>query len=80
MKQNFRIMFHFILKRLKNRYYTLLIVGVAVSLGGLTNASEKQPEYLQLFDPAKDFKPALRDLTEVFPELAGRAQEYHPTR
>ena len=34
------------------------------------NGAEK-PEYLASFDPAKGFKPAQRDLTEVFLQIAG---------
>ncbi len=40
-----------------------------------TNAAEK-PEYLQSFDPAKGFKPAQRDLTEIFLQLAGSLEYY----
>src|ERR1700710_154064 len=29
------------------------------------------PEYLASFDPAKGFKPAQRDLTEIFLQIAG---------
>ncbi len=34
------------------------------------------PEYLKSFDPAKGFKPAQSDLTEVFLQLAGSLEYY----
>ena len=39
-------------------------------------AGDKQPEYLASFDPAKGFKPAQSDLTEVFLQLAGSLEYY----
>src|SRR5579862_1089149 len=47
-------------------------------LGSLSAAADPQtrPEYLQSFDPAKGFKPAQRDLTEVFLQLAGSLEAY----
>lgn len=36
----------------------------------------EKPEYLQSFDPAKGFKPAQRDLTEVFLQIAGSLEYY----
>jgi len=35
-----------------------------------------QPEYIASFDPAKGFKPAQRDLTEIFLQLAGSLEYY----
>ena len=40
-----------------------------------TLAAEK-PEYLDSFNPAKGFKPAQRDLTEIFLQLAGSLEQY----
>src|SRR5579862_5578741 len=47
-------------------------------LGSLSAAADPQtrPEYLQSFDPAKGFKPAQRDLTEIFLQLAGSLEYY----
>jgi hypothetical protein len=39
-------------------------------------AAEVKPEYLDSFDPAKGFKPAQRDLTEIFLQLAGSLEAY----
>jgi hypothetical protein len=36
----------------------------------------EKPEYLASFDPAKGFKPAQSDLTEVFLQLAGSLEYY----
>ncbi|MFN0104177.1 MAG: hypothetical protein ACKV2U_19090 [Bryobacteraceae bacterium] len=36
----------------------------------------KAPEYFQSYDPAKGFKPAQRDLTEIFLQIAG-SLEHH---
>jgi hypothetical protein len=36
----------------------------------------ERPEYLDSFDPAKGFKPAQRDLTEVFLQIAGSLEAY----
>ena len=49
----------------------LMIVCHTVAL-----ADDKQPEYLASFDPAKGFKPAQSDLTEVFLQLAGSLEYY----
>jgi len=40
------------------------------------SSSASDAEYLQSFDPAKGFKPAQRDLTEVFLQLAGSLESY----
>ncbi len=48
----------------------LLLAGQTFLLAG------DQPEYLQSFDPAKGFKPAQRDLTEIFLQLAGSLEFY----
>jgi hypothetical protein len=36
----------------------------------------EQPEYLASFDPAKGFKPAQHDLTEIFLQIAGSLEYY----
>src|SRR5437867_5116798 len=35
-----------------------------------------RPEYLASFDPAKGFKPAQRDLTEIYLQIAGSLEYY----
>ena len=44
---------------------------VALLFCGVSAKAEPKPEYLASFDPAKGFKPAQRDLTEVFLQIAG---------
>ena len=46
-----------------------------VFLLSVLTAAEK-PEYLGSFNPANGFKPAQRDLTEIFLQLAGSLEEY----
>jgi hypothetical protein len=41
-----------------------------------TAQGAERPEYLHSFDPAKGFKPAQRDLTEVFLQIAGSLEHY----
>jgi hypothetical protein len=41
-----------------------------------TASSAQQPEYLQHFDPAKGFKPAQANLTEIFLQIAGSLEFY----
>ena len=53
---------------------TITALAFAFLLSVLT-AAEK-PEYLDSFNPANDFKPAQRDLTEIFLQLAGSLEEY----
>ena len=53
---------------------TLVVLTFALLLCVLT-AAEKA-EYLDSFNPAKGFKPAQRDLTEIFLQLAGSLEEY----
>ena len=38
--------------------------------------SETKPEYFSSFDPAKGFKPAQRDLTEVYLQLAASLENF----
>jgi hypothetical protein len=51
----------------------------AIIIGFLLPAvalAASQPEYLSSFDPAKGFKPAQRDLTEIFLQIAGSLEQY----
>ena len=57
------------MKRLLPLFCALLVFAAGAS------AAEK-PEYLDSFDPAKGFKPAQRDLTEIFLQLAGSLEAY----
>ena len=57
------------MKRLLPLFCALLVFAVGAS------AAEK-PEYLDSFDPAKGFKPAQRDLTEIFLQLAASLEYY----
>ena len=78
MKQNSSIVFHSTRKPLINRCSRWLIpTGIAaiLCLIGVASAAE-QPEYLASFDPAKGFKPAQRDLTEIFLQIAGSLEAY----
>lgn len=45
-------------------------------LSGHKTSAAEPPEYLASFDPVKGFKPAQRDLTEVFLQLAGSLEAY----
>ena len=53
---------------------TIPALAFALLLSALT-AAEK-PEYLDSYNVAKGFKPAQRDLTEIFLQLAGSLEEY----
>ena len=74
MKQNSSILFHSMGKSLKNRFHVALFA-VGLCFFASASASDK-PEYLASFDPAKGFKPAQRDLTEIFLQLAGSLEYY----
>jgi hypothetical protein len=50
-------------------------VAFALLLPIAAHGAEK-PEYLASFDPAKGFKPAQRDLTEIFLQIAGSLEYY----
>lgn len=54
---------------------TITALFLAFLLPAIANAAEKS-EYLDPFDPAKGFKPAQRDLTEIFLQLAGSLEYY----
>jgi hypothetical protein len=49
---------------------------VFVFLLQLTLLGAERPEYAASFDPTKGFKPAQRDLTEVFLQIAGSLEHY----
>ena len=82
MKQNSSILFHHMRKLLKNKYLCLLLSVVAVAicavsaLRSVIAATADKPEYIASFDPAKGFKPAQSDLTEVFLQIAGSLEYY----
>lgn len=72
MKQNSSILFHSMDKILRNRYRAAFAVVVAMAMyvaAGVRAADT--PEYLESFNPAAGFKPAQRDLTEIFLQIAG---------
>ena len=48
---------------------------MSVLFAVLTRVADR-PEYVASFDPAKGFKPAQRDLTEVFLQLAGSLEQF----
>lgn len=52
-----------------------LMVGLLLGFQNPVLATE-QPEYLQSFDPAKGFKPAQRNLTEIYLQFAGSLEHY----
>lgn len=54
---------------------TIVALAFAVLLPIVAFGAEK-PEYLASFDPAKGFKPAQRDLTEIFLQIAGSLEYY----
>jgi hypothetical protein len=78
MKQNSSIVFHPTRKSLRNRYRLHLFAAIlAAAVLPVANAhSADRPEYFESFDPAKGFKPAQRDLTEIFLQLAGSLESY----
>lgn len=52
------------------------VLACALSLVTATLTTAAEPEYLASFDPAKGFKPAQRDLTEVYLQIAGSLENY----
>ena len=75
-------MFHHTRNPLTHRYLRHTISAVFatfLAFSGLVSPSTKaadKPEYLASFDPAKGFKPAQSDLTEVFLQIAGSLEAY----
>jgi hypothetical protein len=75
-------MFHHTRKSLRNSYFRRLALlasfaGAAAfnPISGMAAPAEK-PEYLASFDPAKGFKPAQSDLTEIYLQIAGSLEYY----
>lgn len=72
MKQNSSILFHYMSKPLRKSYlHSQLLVLVASTICVSNLRAADKLEYLASFDPAKGFKPAQADLTEVFLQIAG---------
>src|ERR1700690_1023998 len=80
MKQNSSILFHPMLKPLRIRYFRSVlsasVVACALLVGACRGSAAEKPESLASFDPAKGLKPAQRDLTEIFLQLAGSLEFY----
>lgn len=76
MKQNSSIVFHSTGHPLIIRYLRRLVSVVAFTCLANSAAPAERPEYLESFNPAKGFKPAQTDLTEVFLQLAGSLEYY----
>lgn len=56
---------------------TIIALTIGLVLGCRTLVLANQPpEYLQSFDPQKGFKPAQKDLTEIFLQIAGSLEFY----
>ena len=56
---------------------TMIVLAVGVVLGWQPLVlANNPPEYLQSFDPKKGFKPAQKDLTEIFLQIAGSLEFY----
>jgi hypothetical protein len=56
---------------------TIIALTIGLALGCRTLVFANQPpEYLQSFDPQKGFKPAQKDLTEIFLQIAGSLEFY----
>ena len=79
MKQNSSILFHHMHKSLRGKYFCYLLLSIWAVICGFSvtdgSASDKL-EYLTSFDPAKGFKPAQSDLTEIFLQIAGSLECY----
>ena len=52
-----------------------MVIFFSASSGAILFGADK-PEYLTSFDPAKGFKPAQTDLTEIFLQIAGSLEYY----
>jgi hypothetical protein len=56
---------------------TLIALTIGLVLGCRTLVHANQPpEYFQSFDPQKGFKPAQKDLTEIYLQIAGSLEFY----
>ncbi len=74
-------MFHLTPQGLTNRYRQVICAATfiaACSVSGVAASADgaKAPEYVASFDPARGFKPAQSDLTEVFLQIAGSLEYY----
>jgi hypothetical protein len=49
---------------------------LVLNVVGISASAADKPEYLASFDPAKGFKPAQTDLTEIFLQIAGSLEYY----
>lgn len=58
---------------MKTRLLATLVLALVLPLLAI---GTDRPEYLDSFDQAKGFKPAQRDLTEVFLQIAGSLENY----
>jgi hypothetical protein len=52
------------------------VVFLVIFSGQGNGFAQDKPEYLQSFDPAKGFKPAQADLTEIYLQIAGSLEYY----
>ena len=55
---------------------TVALLFALLLLHGIGAVANDQPEYRSSFDPAKGFKPAQTDLTEIFLQIAGSLEYY----
>lgn len=75
-------MFHRAYKPIGKRYLRLFQCSIVISVFLSCNVfgpraiAADQPEYVTSFDPAKGFKPAQTDLTEIFLQIAGSLECY----
>jgi hypothetical protein len=77
MKQDSSILFHSMRNSLRNRYYRAACIAFVAFIPLLPTAgAAENPEYLASFNPARGFKPAQRDLTEIYLQLAGSLEAY----
>lgn len=63
------------MRKMSMKTLAAFVIGLAVTCQTLALADDK-PEYLASFDPANGFKPAQRDLTEIFLQIAGSLECY----
>lgn len=77
MKQNSSIVFHLTTNFLKLRYRHAIYAALAATVFFVIPASPAEPSKpVSAFDAAKGFKPAQRDLTEIFLQIAGSLEIY----
>lgn len=56
---------------MNRRMKSPVFIAAIILACGTVSFADANPEYLTSYDPAKGFKPAQRDLTEIFLQLAG---------